>query len=220
MRKIWLASLVALCLSIDTSNEAAGENNSEQSSVVTTVVTKPLEQFVLRGLSERQRGVITDGFPEGSGNNPKEFSIRLDCKPRAIPAQQYTICLSRSDLKPSKWYFLTRPGDVHIVAVVRTSGANKITLNPKEFFVYDGIPHLEELTRNLANELWGVQRKNNESTGFVTYKLDSTREGKIEPFFLDIAFENDKLSGYRVRSCSLTNSTWNRISKLQEREEY
>lgn len=191
--------------------EIPSEFRHENSENEPTVVTKPLEDYILRGLSEKQRKRLTDIDTESS-KSLKNFSVKLDLKPRKVARQDYTVYLAKRHSKPTCWYFLCRPGVQRIVSVLKTMDRKEFILNPQEFFLYDGLPALEEITQKQAETIWGNGK---DKTSFVSYKLTSINEGKKEPLFLDIIYKNDKLSEYRIQSDSIGTTEWKSVNKTQ-----
>lgn len=108
-------------------------------------------------------------------------------------------CGSHSEWKNIIW--LSRPGRSNCVAVLADE-----QLNPSGEFDYGPIPELPDITKEQAQALWGrtvkgPKAKSNERT----YELID-RDKRI--FFLDVAFQNDRLVKYRVRNSESHSPPW------------
>ncbi|HIA55133.1 MAG TPA: hypothetical protein EYN91_24120 [Candidatus Melainabacteria bacterium] len=122
------------------------------------------------------------------------------------------------------YFYLSKPKQQNIVAVLRVSKEREAVLNP-DGFEYGPIPPLSEMSISVADCLWGDKDENidgniKSADGITierTYYLVSDNQ-VFKDFFIDIVFERGLCQKYQVRSRGSTriNPGWQLVSKRRE----
>jgi hypothetical protein len=108
-----------------------------------------------------------------------------------------------------KELWLKRPGGKCCVAIVREQVNGMVILNPKGF-AYGPIPTLGDMTKAEADAVWGTDGQNSVDERVVSYQLASY--GIPADVFIDVAFHNDKIQKYRIRSAEIASTDWHQVN--------
>lgn len=109
---------------------------------------------------------------------------------------------------PKGVFWLRRPLDTTVAAIVQKLPNGTVTLNPPGFD-YGPIPALEKMTQEHCEWLWGSSPQEfapSQKLLIKEYRLVSP-DGSTD-FFIDVKFDRDRLIKYRVRSTLIEPMKW------------
>lgn len=189
-----------------TENAGPDTPKSHSKNLVQKQVVHPaIKQWVLEEVSPESVSRALGQAPVEKGP-----SVRLHERWQWVPETGVSDCREGPTHQPTrKWYMVTRPNDDTFVAVIADLTSEPALLNPTEYFVYNSIPALKDMTETDAGKIWGTPK---DTAVSKTYRLTSTDQKKrVKEFFVDVRFENGRIQEYRVSGVEISNPGWRKL---------